>query len=112
VTEFGKVFGRFEKRWGGFRPFFEIGEGDADLGWLREIAAGPETLDDGGEGNGILGGGDAGFGMPGSDFAGDVDVHVAGPEFIGAEPSTGFVGEPEEDGSAIFVVAEIGGEDV
>lgn len=41
MTEFGKVFGGFEKRWGGFRPFFEIGEGDADLGWLREIAVGP-----------------------------------------------------------------------
>lgn len=61
---------------------------------------------------GVLGGGEAGFGLPGFAASGHGEGDSGGPVAVCAEAGAGFVEESFDDVEGGGVVSEVGGEDV
>lgn len=91
---------------------FEAGEGDADFGGFVEVAGFPEFEEAGADGDGVVGGVEAGFDGPGARVSGDGEADVGGDVIFVAEAGAGFVEEAEHDGAGSDIVTEFGGKDV
>lgn len=101
-----------EEAWGDILLAEEAGKRDSDLEGTFKIAVVPEFEKSFGHGDAVLGGREAGVGVPRSTHSFDSKVHLGCPESVRAESSGCFLEESKENIAATLVGSEFGREDV